>query len=169
MATKPMSTLQLPNSADVYEITDKKARDEKIDKDQGTENAGKIFAVGTDGKAAIVTAPTVFDATYDETNEVLVLGGKSEIPGNVSVDPTLSETSVNAIQNQAVAKKVNELSSRMNTFTSLEEGSTTGDAELQDIRVGYDGTTYENAGEAVRQQISELKGEMENSKIQAVE
>jgi lysophospholipase L1-like esterase len=50
--------------------------------------------------------------------------------------------------------EVSTLKARMNEFTKLGEGSTTGDAELQDIRVGYQGYTYPNAGEAVRRQVA---------------
>lgn len=51
---------------------------------------------------------------------------------------------------------------RINAFTKLAEGSTTGDAELQDIRVGFDGTIYENAGNAVRNQASDIKEDISN-------
>ena len=56
--------------------------------------------------------------------------------------------------------EVEILKSRVDVITSLPEGSTTGDAELQDIRVKADGTTATSAGNAVREQISELKSDL---------
>ena len=54
---------------------------------------------------------------------------------------------------------------RINNLSKMKEGSTTGDAELQDIRIGADGKKYPNAGEAVRGQLSELKEDLVNKVV----
>ena len=63
-------------------------------------------------------------------------------------------------------KKIGVLEGRMDTFTKLPDGSTTGDAELSDIRVpasGFnDGKTYPTAGDAVRGQVGTLNEELIN-------
>ena len=54
----------------------------------------------------------------------------------------------NELKNEIAAERA-----RIDQFVSLEEGSTTGDAELIDIRTAYNGEVYENAGTSIRQQI----------------
>lgn len=82
----------------------------------------------------------------------------------VSVDDLMKKLSDSGAQissdaehlyNQTKAQMDN-IQKRMNAFTALKEGSTTGDAELKDIRVAYDGKEYGNAGEAVREQASDI-------------
>ena len=73
------------------------------------------------------------------------------------------KTTTDSLKNELDTCKndVSLLNGRVDTVTSLPSGSTTGDAELADIRVGANGTTYPNAGGAVRGQISELKGDLD--------
>lgn len=66
-------------------------------------------------------------------------------------------TSISNIQSQQTVLK-----ERMDTFTQLPSGSTSGDAELHDIRVGANGVTYNTAGDAVRGQYSQLKEDLGN-------
>ncbi len=56
---------------------------------------------------------------------------------------------------------------RIDNLAKLPSGSTSGDAELADIRVDRNGKTHPNAGEAVRQQINEIdqKYETETSSL----
>lgn len=51
---------------------------------------------------------------------------------------------------QAQNDRLAVLEGRMDEFASLPPGSTAGNAELLDIRVGADGVTYASAGDAVR-------------------
>lgn len=78
-----------------------------------------------------------------------------------------------SIKQQLAAKAeqtaLNIEKARIDSFTTLAAGSTTGDAELIDGRIGADGITYPNIGGAVRSQIATLdsrtKFDAENSII----
>lgn len=63
--------------------------------------------------------------------------------------------------------KITVLENRMNTFTRLPDGSTTGDAELIDIRVPANGfnlnNNYTSAGDAVRGQVGILNNDIKNT------
>lgn len=59
-----------------------------------------------------------------------------------------------------ISNEVEGLSNRIDNIASLPEGSTTGDAELREIRVGADGTVYDTAAKAVQTQFRDIKDDL---------
>ena len=70
-----------------------------------------------------------------------------------SINTQLSTTNANVSANST---NINTLSGRIDAFTNLTEGSTTGDAELIDGRTSYSGIEYPNIGDAIRGQTNIL-------------
>ena len=123
-------------------------------------NEQTIIGNDTNGAKVIMLYPEGGNITKEDIEE------PEEDIGEV--DSELDPFSERAVKNSVVARAVlalnsalNVIKARMTSFTSLKEGSTTGDAELQDIRAGADGTVYENAGEAVRRQVKDLSGRIQ--------
>ena len=65
---------------------------------------------------------------------------------------------------KATKEEVDVERKRIDNLTTLEEGSTTADAELIDIRIGADGVTYDNAGSSVREQFKKVDNELKNNR-----
>ena len=78
-----------------------------------------------------------------------------------SADET--EWSERTAEDKKIKDEIEVERKRIDSIAKLEDGSTTGDAELVDMRIGHDGKEYDTAGAALRGQIGELKGELNNT------
>ena len=85
---------------------------------------------------------------------------------------TNNKLNKNKVDKNSYNNKVSELENKNNIQDAridnliIINNPTEGNSELQDIRVGYDGTKYANAGEAVRQQINLLSNNISEIAVQ---
>ena len=117
---------------------------------------------------AIGAAASKADKTYVDS-ELTKKANKSDTDAALSskadksaLEATNASVSANTSNIQGLSTESTVLSARMDEFTKLKEGSTTGDAELIDGRVSADGKTYDNIGGAIRGQVTDLKSDLVN-------
>ena len=116
---------------------------------------------------------TMFGGKADATttqNQISSINSTLETKANTSDVASTYETITNhnndmATQSARITNNETEiatLQSRMDTFANLDEGSTTGDAELQDIRTDFTGQAYSTAGNSTRGQAKFLNNKIDD-------
>lgn len=87
---------------------------------------------------------------------------KGPFDRSVHIDKTLSLAG-SAADAKTVGEAIALERARINNLTTLKEGSTTGDAELQDIRVDANGNVYATAGQSLRTQFANVHESISNA------
>jgi len=108
------------------------------------------------------------DAKAREDIEKLDTQFKDIVKQTITTEERTKLANLKNYDDTSVKNDIQTQKARIDSFTSLKEGSTTGDAELIDARVGIDGIVYDNLGDSIREQLKVTNNEIFNFSITEV-
>ena len=104
------------------------------------------------------------DGTYSDSIPLAVDSDHVDVGGKTLTEELNKKANNNIVSNLSTEIEVQK--SRIDNIAHLEDGSTTGDAELIDIRTDSNGYTYLSAGNSIRGQISDINNKFDYEKIE---
>ena len=119
------------------------------------KNEVEAFGISPENSVTIKSLLDAIASKASESEVVELINSVKALTSNISL------MSNGDYYHKANQTDLNVERARIDSFTTLAVGSTTGDAELIDGRTGADGITYANIGGAVRGQVSGLKSDVD--------
>ena len=146
--------------ATIPEVTGGFIIKEPIAKEDSNNNITNSAIVGSAVVTSDVSIPTFVGGSYNKTawdNGTVISRQKlDKIEDGIYESYELSKNNSSQIKDKATKTELEVERKRIDNLTKLPEGSTAGDAELIDARIGVDGVTYSNLGNAIRNQVNNL-------------
>lgn len=147
-----VSKLRLDNVT--YDIKDDNARKYLVMVNEEPQDATKVVV---NSSSEIIELALQRDVDAAINAEATARANAISAEASARQSAIAAEASARGTADATLQNNINVQKARIDQIASLPSGSTSGDAELLDIRVGADAVTYSSAGNAVRTQFINLK------------
>ena len=153
IVNKPLNATITSTKTELKSYTDDKVAAEAIARETANNGIKTELKSYTDNQIEEFSENVAF--IEDENNDII-----ADLEYNLTTNHIVDNVESSNSRLVLSAKQGKMLNSRISNIIA-HNNDTEGNTELLDIRVGTDGTTYDSAGDAVRAQVNQLSGEIE--------